>query len=283
MTGRLVVCTDLDRTLLPNGSAPESPGARDMFRRLVSRSEVRLAYVSGRDRERIEQAMRQYELPLPNFVIADVGTTVYDVTGKNGWTRNHRWEDEIGQDWADDGYGRLSAELRKNVLLQLQEASRQNRFKLSYYIEPGIEESRLVSDIEAQLAQLKIPTTLVYSFDETRNVGLLDVLPDKASKLHAISFVMREADFGETETVFCGDSGNDLSVLASRIPGVLVANAAVDVKLRAIQLAERNGNSSYLYMARGSFLDMNGNYAAGILEGICHFHHDTVAWLTSGS
>lgn len=47
---RLLICTDLDRTLIPNGPQPESPKARALFRRLVSREEVTLAYVSGRHR-----------------------------------------------------------------------------------------------------------------------------------------------------------------------------------------------------------------------------------------
>lgn len=279
MSRRLLLCTDLDRTLLPNGAAPEAPGVRDSFKRFVARDEVRLAYVSGRDRQRVEQAIREYELPSPDFVIADVGTTIYDVAAGDRWIRNHRWEGEIGQDWADDGYDRLSKALRNDERLELQEASRQNRFKLSFYVDSRAEEDRLLTDIEARLAPLDMPCTLVYSFDEPRQVGLLDVLPEKASKLHSIMFVMRESGFGESETVFCGDSGNDLSVLTSRIPGVLVANAADDVKRRAIRMAESNGMSQYLYTARGSFLGMNGNYAAGVLEGVCHFHPDAASWL----
>jgi sucrose-6-phosphatase len=279
MSRRLLLCTDLDRTLLPNGSAQESPGARDSFKRFVTRGEVRLAYVSGRDRHRVEQAVREYELPLPDFVIADVGTTIYDLAPGVRWARNHRWEDEIGQDWADDGYDRLSKDLRNDERLQLQEASKQNRFKLSFYVDRRAQEDQLLTDIGARLARLDVPGTLVYSFDEPRQVGLLDVLPEKASKLHAILFVMRESSFGESETVFCGDSGNDLSVLTSRIPGVLVANAADEVKRRALRMAESNGTSQYLYMARGSFLGMNGNYAAGILEGVCHFHPAAASWL----
>lgn len=279
MSRRLLLCTDLDRTLLPNGAAPEFPGVRDSFQRFVTRGRVQLAYVSGRDRQRVEQAIREYELPSPDLVIADVGTTIYDLASGDRWVKNRRWEDEIGQDWGDDGSDRLAKELRNDERLQLQEASKQNRFKLSFYVDRGAKEDQLLTDIEARLARLDIPSTLVYSFDEPRQVGLLDVLPEKASKLHAILFVMRESGFGESETVFCGDSGNDLSVLTSRIPGVLVANAADDVKRRAIRMAESNGTSQLLYTARGAFLGMNGNYAAGILEGVCHFHPDAASWL----
>lgn len=79
MIKRILICTDLDRTLLPNGRQPESPGARAAFKRLVARQEVTLAYVSGRHRELVEDAIREYELPLPDWVIGDVGTTIYQV------------------------------------------------------------------------------------------------------------------------------------------------------------------------------------------------------------
>ena len=39
----ILICTDLDRTLLPNGSQPESPLARPRFRALAARPEVSIA------------------------------------------------------------------------------------------------------------------------------------------------------------------------------------------------------------------------------------------------
>ncbi|MCI5139086.1 MAG: haloacid dehalogenase, partial [Candidatus Electrothrix sp. AR1] len=45
---KLLVCTDLDRTLLPNGPQPESPGARPAFTALAEDPRVRIVYVTGR-------------------------------------------------------------------------------------------------------------------------------------------------------------------------------------------------------------------------------------------
>ncbi|MDH5258324.1 MAG: haloacid dehalogenase, partial [Gammaproteobacteria bacterium] len=53
---RLLLCTDLDRTLLPNGRQPESEQARKLFGRLASRPEVTLVYVTGRDPVLVEDA-----------------------------------------------------------------------------------------------------------------------------------------------------------------------------------------------------------------------------------
>ena len=41
---RLLLCTDLDRTLIPNGAQPESPGARQRFAALVAHDDILLAY-----------------------------------------------------------------------------------------------------------------------------------------------------------------------------------------------------------------------------------------------
>jgi len=77
---QLLLCTDLDRTLIPNGEQAESPRAKELFERLVGREEVTLAYVTGRHRGLIEQAIQEYDLPLPDFAIGDVGTTIYQVS-----------------------------------------------------------------------------------------------------------------------------------------------------------------------------------------------------------
>ena len=48
MTDRVLICTDLDRTLLPNGAEPESAGARERFHAVVDRPEVELAFAERR-------------------------------------------------------------------------------------------------------------------------------------------------------------------------------------------------------------------------------------------
>ena len=81
--------------------------------------------------------------------------------------------------------------------------------------------------------------------------------------------------------MFSGDSGNDLPVLISPIPAILVNNASPELKAEAVQLANKAGTAAALYLAQGGFLDMNGHYAAGILEGIAHYHPSITARLTA--
>ena len=110
-------------------------------------------------------------------------------------------------------------------------------------------------------------------------IGLLDVLPSRGNKLHAVEFLMQQCGFSSADTVFAGDSGNDLQVLSSAIPAVLVANASPEVRVAAEQQATALGHASQLYLAAGGLLGMNGNYSGGMLEGIAHYFDYVDAWL----
>ena len=278
MSTRLLLCSDLDRTLLPNGQQSESPGARQILSRFVSRPQVLLVYVTGRHRRRVEQAIVNYRLPQPDFVICDVGTTIFEVTA-NGWQLQQAWQDEIAPDWAGLTRMDISALLGSFKLLRLQETAKQNIHKLSYYVPLYANHVALLDEVRQCLARHDVNVSLVWSVDEPAGLGLLDVLPARANKLHAVEFLMQQCGFSQLDTVFAGDSGNDLPVLASDIPAVLVANASKAVRKAAQQQAATLGHSSQLYLASGGLLGMNGNYSAGVLEGIVHFIPQTAAWL----
>ena len=279
MPGHLLLCTDLDRTLIPNGPQPESEGAREHFATLAGRDEVTLAYVSGRDLALVEAAIEQYHLPPPDFILGDVGTTIYHPGADGSWQRQHAWDEEIAADWKGLDHARLAQALRHLPGLELQEADRQNIFKLSYYAPLHTDRETLSAQIDELADSLHVRLRAVWSLDEEAGVLLLDVLPRRASKFHSIEALMRQQGFELGETVFCGDSGNDVEVLASPVPAVLVANSPPEVQALARHLAENAGYADRLFVARGDFMGMNGNYSAGILEGIAHYHADTVGWM----
>ena len=270
---RFLLCTDLDRTLIPNGKQPESPRAMERFKQLVKCPEVTLAYVTGRHRALIEQAIAEHDLPLPDFAIADVGTTIYRI-GPAGWRQSDEWDAQIAPDWQGLTHDELYRLLSVFPMLRLQEKEKQNRHKLSYYVPLETDQKRLLQEMDTRLKYSDIKANLIWSTDEKAALGLLDVLPVSANKLHAIRFLMQQQGFGQENTVFAGDSGNDLDVLLSSISAVLVANADEEVK----RLAEQ-AHKGTLYIAEGGYLGMNGNYSAGILEGIAHYRPEVDSWL----
>jgi HAD superfamily hydrolase (TIGR01484 family) len=279
MPEHLLICTDLDRTLLPNGPQSESPAARARFSRLAAQPAVTLAYISGRHRALVEQAIFNYRLPQPDFVAGDVGTTIYRVGEQREWEPLTAWEQGFATDWGGRTHADLKELLRDLPDLKLQENAKQNRYKLSYYVPLQADRNALSAMIRHRFTAAGIHASLIWSTDDPGGVGLLDVLPARASKRHAVEALMQINGCDNSNTIFCGDSGNDIEVLASPIPAVLVANARSDVQQLARQLADESGTADRLYIARGGFLDMNGNYSAGILEGIVHFHPDTRAWI----
>lgn len=272
---QLLLCTDLDRTLLPNGPQPESPGARRRFATLASAPGVVLAFVSGRDRGLVEKAIASYSLPRPDFVISDVGTNIYDLRGGD-WQVWEQWQQEIAQDWN----GKRAEDLRRMLSrfngLRLQERKKQNTFKLSYYLPMHLSPAGLEPPIQETLHAQGVSASLVWSVDEPAGIGLLDVVPRRATKLHAVEFLQAALGAGREQTLFAGDSGNDLPVLASAIPAVLVANAIPRVAAEAQAAAAAAGHDDALYLARGGCLGMNGNYSGGVLEGVAHYRPDLV-------
>ena len=276
---RLLLCTDLDRTLLPNGPQSESSNARQIFSRLVERDEVTLVYVTGRDQKLVQQAIDEYRIPVPDYVIADVGSTIYQIKNEN-WQHWQVWEQEISGDWHGKAQNDIHMFLKHIDELQLQEASKQNTHKLSYYVSLEHNPAELIERIKTCLQKYRVNANLIWSIDEAENIGLLDILPASASKRHAIEFLMQQLAFGLNETVFAGDSGNDITVMASPIHSVLVANASEDVRSLAIKQATDNNQAHALYVAQGNFLGMNGNYSAGILEGVAHYLPEITCWMS---
>ena len=58
----ILLACDLDRTVIPNGSEPLSPDAMEKFSSFVSRSNVRLAYISGRHLTSIQKVIQEFKL-----------------------------------------------------------------------------------------------------------------------------------------------------------------------------------------------------------------------------
>jgi sucrose-6F-phosphate phosphohydrolase len=278
MNETLLLCTDLDRTLLPNGNQPESPEARRRFSRFAARAEVKLAYVTGRHLALVEKAIANYVLPQPAFVIADVGTSLYE-SAADSWRRCADWDEQFASEWGGMDHTAVRLLFSDMPDLQLQGAAKQSRYKLSFYLPLYTDRNVLLPAMQQRLERHDVRASLIWSIDDPAGIALLDVVPQSATKFHAIEYLMRREGFTVENTVFAGDSGNDLPVLCSALRTILVANATPDVREEALQLSADHGTSDSLYVAKGDFMGMNGNYSAGILEGVAHFLPQTRVWM----
>jgi hypothetical protein len=162
---------------------------------------------------------------------------------------------------------------------RLQEEEKQNRFKVSYYTDPDLKMEVVRERISILLKAHGVSSTVIWSRDDAARCGLLDILPPKANKLQAIRFLMKQEKIPETDTVFAGDSGNDLDALTSGLQAILVKNSAADVRKAAFEELGKKGLTDCLYIAKGGLHGMNGNYAAGVVEGLVHFFPEVAAWI----
>tara|TARA_R110002050_G_scaffold269917_2_gene412721 strand:- start:266338 stop:267180 length:843 start_codon:yes stop_codon:yes gene_type:complete len=267
---KLLLCTDMDRTVIPNGFQPEHPDARKRFKQFCANASVTLVYVTGRHIDLVKHAIHNYALPEPNYVISDVGTKIYQMANEQ-WSEMTEWATEIEKDWK--GYNTVDIKQFFSPIseLILQESSKQNTHKLSYYLHLYIDHEDIIRRMEKILANIDIDVSIIWSLDEPKNTGLIDLLPRHATKLHAIEFLQQKLEYSLEHLIFAGDSGNDLPVLASPINAVLVDNASSEIKVEARQLALANGHADTLYIANNSDLGMNGNYSAGVLQGVWHY------------
>ena len=261
--------TDLDRTLLPNGSHTASPNASALLFRLHELGLIELIYVTGRSLTLVEQAIKEYGLPRPEHLITDVGTHIYSMEN-NTWRENRPWRTRLKNDWPDDTSSALHTRLNAVSALTLQEAEKQTPFKLSYYFAPEAH-AKITTAVHETLAHSQLGYKLVSSIDEPNEIGLLDLLPPSADKLEAIRFLIETLDINPDYLLYSGDSGNDLPVITSELNSLLVKNADEDVQTQALRACREKNLETALYIARGDFFGFNGHYAAGILEGLCYY------------
>lgn len=269
---KILLCTDMDRTLLPNGDASVSPMALPLFEQLVNHPDIILAYVTGRDLGLVQQAVRDYQVPEPDFIIGDVGASIY-YKAQTGYLPLKAWQQQLHQDWQGHDSRAVALALGPFDRLELQAAAKQSRYKLSYQIAPSCLMPQELEVLQQRLANLPIRANLIASIDETLDQGLVDLLPAQANKRKAIEFLFRWLDLEPQQLFFSGDSGNDVEMLQSPYFATLVANATDEVR-------QRLQRSETLYMAQGlPEWQLNGNYCGGIVEGFLHYFPHAQHWL----
>lgn len=276
---QLLVGTDLDRTLLPNGPLPESAGARPLFAEMIKALPITLAYVSGRNKSLVLDAIQEFKIPEPNYAITDVGSVIWTI--KNGaWRILGPWEEHITPIWKGIGWLEIADLLGQIEGMTIQDSENMNRFKLSYHGDISLNEKAILSHVERRLKEADVNSHLVWSVDETKGEAFLDILPAGVSKRGAFEFLIDHLGLDIHQVLFSGDSGNDLDLLISPIPSVLVANAIDDVRHLATTACKEKGWENRLYLPEGKY-GMNGNYAAGIVEALAHYQPTVRAWLAS--
>ena len=262
-----ILATDLDRTLLPNGSWPPDPGAIELFNELTTRHDVRVVYVTGRNLDLTEQAIREFGIRYPHILIGDVGTSIR-VYEQGKWKLHGGWEIHVKQTsprWDAEAIRQAVADIDG---LTEQEREHCSQFKQSYYVDHDRKDVILESVNER--VRGRFDEVIIYSFDSQTGKGLLDFLPDSATKQTALEFIADEFGASKPDVVFCGDSGNDVFPLTAGFSGVLVRNADEQL-VASVKQAINEHPELKLYFAKGGFRGLNGFCTSGVIEGAYHY------------
>jgi sucrose-6F-phosphate phosphohydrolase len=262
-----ILATDLDRTLLPNGSWEADEEAIDLFNELTEKQGVLVVYVTGRNLDLTENAIREYGVRYPDVLCGDVGTSIR-IYENGEWRFDDGWIAQVRH--ASPRWDATA--IREAVSgidgMHEQEPEHLNQFKQSYYVEHDRNED-ILKQVEDRVKG-RFDEVIIYSFDSQDGKGLLDFLPASATKQTALEYVAGEFGTAKEEVVFCGDSGNDIFPLTAGFRGVLVRNAD-DQLVANVRKAIAQDPGLKAYFAKGGFRGLNGYYTSGVLEGACHY------------
>lgn len=238
-TWEFVLATDLDGTFLGGSRADR----RSLYARIdARRTSMGLVFVTGRDPDFIESLCGKGEVPWPDFVVGDVGTTIARV-------HNLRLrpivelEDAIARSWGDRG-AEVCAALADAPGLRLQPTS--FRYRVSYDFSPEEYDGEAGRIIEAMGLDHLISNDCYF-----------DVLPRGVSKGPSLLRLLEHMRAPRDSVLVAGDTLNDLSLFETGLRAVAVGGAEP-------ALVERVKDRPHVHVA-------DGVGAAGITEAMGRF------------
>ena len=229
-----VLATDLDGTLLAG-----SPEARRRVRELFHAQEegAKLVFVTGRALETILPLLSDPTIPVPDYIIADVGATIVD----GGLRPVDDIQQEIAARWP--GSQAVLRALAGFPGLRRQSVPQERR--CSFLVGEGDVTPQLRAAVEALGCDLLLSAGCY-----------LDVLPRGVGKGPALLRLADAAGFDPSTIVVAGDTLNDLSMFETGLHGIVVGHAEP-------ALVEAVRKRPLVYIADGEGCD-------GILEGLEH-------------
>jgi sucrose-phosphate synthase len=233
-----MLITDIDNTLV---------GDRKLLAELLdllhaNRERIGWGVATGRSLEMTLDIMSEQQVPIPDILICSVGTEIYygpDLRMDKGWQQhlNHRWRP-----------GEINRALAGLEFLSPQGADGQRPFKISYFMP---DDKELLDCVIRTLRDARLRCRIIYSHGK-----FLDILPARAGKGKAISYLKNKWGIAPANVMVAGDSGNDEDMLLSRCSSLVVGNHSREL--------------DHLQGKRGIFFSRH-QYAGGIIDGLKHY------------
>ena len=233
-----ILFTDLDGTLL-GGTRPDRDRLTNWLRARADR--VKLVFATGRSFQNIAPLIESGELPRPDAIIGDVGTSLLQANGEPICPSIHA---EIEALWALPSQ-HVHRQLAGIDGLVAQDNTGPRRH--SFTFKPPIDLDAACRAIEAIGADALVSDNQYF-----------DVLPKGIHKGWAVLRLIQHWQVRPEQTAVAGDTLNDLAMFQTGLPSIVVGNA--EPGLRQALPAD----SPQIFQAKA-------HGAAGIWQGLAHF------------
>ena len=260
-----ILATDMDGTFIPLEGNQQNHHDLATLCSEIESQELVLVYVTGRHYELVLDAIDRHSLPTPNWLICDVGASIYQQSDRMGHQNLAAYHNHLSELVGSFDRQTLVRSLQQVGELVLQEAEKQGEFKLSYYCDSSkLDETH--QRVVQVIAKIQAPFRVIASVDPFTHQGLIDCLPEGVSKDYALRWWVDHIHCDHDEVVFAGDSGNDLAALTTGYRSIVVANADAAVVDQARRAHREAGWTDRLHLATLPA-------TSGVLEGIRHFQN----------
>jgi sucrose-6F-phosphate phosphohydrolase len=234
--------SDLDGTLLGN---PESTlRFKQVWESLKSPARPLLVYNSGRTAKDVRALVVSRRLPEPDYIVGGVGTELHNF-------RANRDEPEFNAQFGE-GWDLAKVEAIMSVMpgVERQPPEFLHPYKSSWYL-PRADRQK-IDELRRRLKEAGLDVHVIYS-----SLRDLDVLPSRANKGNALSWLCERLGIPLEHVLVAGDTANDSAMfLLPGVHGIVVENAQPELFEAVVKLPT--------FVTRKVMAD-------GVLEGLKHF------------
>ena len=255
--------SDLDGTLIATNEKTDSK-ALYIFKDLMKSAMIPITYITGRHFDLALQGIENTDLPIPDYLVCDVGTSLYKMVD-GAWKQDIEYTKELLSPWQGKTADEICKSLEKEYGgITPQEPERQTPAKKSFYIEDLAESKQLLKQISTTLKNSGFSSEIITSKDPKSGRGLLDILPAGSGKRAPLLYLANINKIPLNQIAFAGDSGNDIQAMESGVRSIVVGNASRDL------LEELQNKISLKTIQVENLFFASGNDVNGVVEG-CHY------------
>ncbi|WP_110669662.1 glucosylglycerol-phosphate synthase [Salinicola halophilus] len=200
----MLLATDLDGTFLGG----DADAKLSLYQTIAAHPEIQLAYISGRSLEAILPLLSDPTLPQPDFIVADVGASLY-----HGDTLQpiQPLQTAIDERWP--GESQIASAMTRFPDVVRQDEPQLRR--CSYYCPPAQAENPALAELARTL-----DCDMLYSSDR-----YLDFLPRGVNKGSSLEKLVEWLGIDREEVLVAGDTLNDLAMLTVGFKSVCVGGS----------------------------------------------------------